>query len=70
MNLNAPDLGPVLVHVFVERQQLRLVFLDEGAQVSRAVALGRELALPESVSRDEDEWRRHDGSFGRGGPRG
>src|SRR5205807_280169 len=55
MDLNDPDFGAVLVRVFVERQELRLSVLDEGAQVSRAVALGGELAVPESVSSDEDE---------------
>jgi hypothetical protein len=64
MKLNDPDLGAILVHVFVERQELRLVRLDEGAQVSRAVALDRELACPEVLGRDEDERRRHDRSFG------
>jgi len=29
MDLNDPDLGAVLVHVFVERQKLRLVCLDK-----------------------------------------
>ena len=65
MNLNNPNLTAILGRVLVERQQLRFVGLDEQAELMCSILLSLELSLPETVSRDEDERSRHDGSFGR-----
>src|ERR1035437_8320998 len=58
MYLDHANLAALLVRVLVERQQLRLVRLDERAEIRRAVPLCLEPTLLQSVCRDEDEWPR------------
>jgi len=55
MNLDDCHLAAFLVDVLVERDQPRLMGLDEAGQRRDALLLGVESAVPEPVGGDEDE---------------
>jgi hypothetical protein len=59
MDLHDGDLVARLVDVLVERDQARLVGLDELDQVRHALALAVEPPGLQAIRRDEDERRRH-----------
>src|SRR5215831_7355339 len=59
MYLDDCHLTAFLIDVLVERDQPRLIGLDETGQGRGALLLGVESALPEPVGGDEDEWSGH-----------
>src|SRR5258708_5129749 len=63
VDLDDRDLGAVLVRVFVERDQPRLVRGDEVDESRNSLPLVGELPWLEPVGRDEDERARHGASF-------
>src|SRR6516165_4850583 len=63
MNLDDCHLAAFFVDVLVERDQPRLMGLDEGGQRRDALLFGVESAVPEPVGGDKDERSGHCGSF-------